>query len=161
MCVILPNGEIINKFMQRLKDEFEVVPYTDGGREFVIATPFTRSDRSAIALSVRILPLCNSLQIDDDGESVNHLFLRRGDGAGNALIGMAKRIAQKNGVHCTDAGMLYANFDDADADGALMGVLQSAMELSALAYSDVASASAKPDGLCKAGQRELAAPVGA
>lgn len=161
MCVILPNGEIVNKFMQRLKDDFEVVANTDGGREFVITTPFTRSDGDAISLSARILPLCNSLQIDDDGDSVNHLLMRGGDEAGNAFIAAAKRIAGKNGVYCTDAGLLYADFDDANADEALMGVLQSAIELSALAYGVLASASAKPAGLCKAGQRELAAPVGA
>lgn len=155
MCVILPNGEIINKFMQRLKDDFEVIPNTDGGREFVITTPFTRSDGDAVCLSVRQLPLCNSLQIDDDGDSANHALLRGGDEAGNAFIAAAKRIARKNGVQCNDAGLLYANFDDANADEALMGVLQSAMELSALAYGVVASESAKPDGLRKAGQREL------
>lgn len=155
MCVILPNGEIVNKFMQRLKDDFEVVPNTDGGREFVISTPFTRSDGDAISLSARILPLCNSLQIDDDGDSVNHLLMRGGDEAGNACIAVAKRIAQKNGVHCTDAGLLYANFDDANADQALMGVLQSAIEASALVYGEVRFEYAAPKRRRRAGQREL------
>lgn len=160
MCVISPYGEKIRALLDHLNDDFEIEPNADDGRECVIVTPFTRSDRSSIALSLRVMPECGSIRIDDERESLTWLF-QRGIGEDASMIAVAKRVARKNGVKCDDSGLLYAYLADATAGEALLGVIHSAIDVSALAYGCDAFAPVKPRGLCKAGQRELIAPDGA
>ena len=117
---------LVAKYLERLSDDFESVPSSNG---CFVVTPFTRPDGEAIEVEVEVLH-SDAVRLSDMGDTLGYLYVN-GLALSRSTLDYAKGIAMTHGVSLQRTA-LNIEAESSEIGDALHALIQSALEVTFL-----------------------------